>query len=157
MTPDIKRILVPVDFSSNSTRALDYAHGLAVTFGAALHLVHVCEIPGMLTPALDAYAIAYTEWSRQLDEQARALLSQVADTIGDVTVTTDVMTGPPAPMIVDAAAAAHADLIVMGTHGHGAVMHVLMGNVAERVVRTACCPVLTVREPKSTAQPSSNT
>ena len=58
MTPDIKRILVPLDFSSNSARALDYAHGLAQNFDAALHLVHVCEVPSMMTPAADAYAIA---------------------------------------------------------------------------------------------------
>ena len=47
MTPDIKRILVPLDFSANSARALDYAHGLALKFDAALHLIHVCEVPSM--------------------------------------------------------------------------------------------------------------
>ena len=57
--------------------------------------------------------------------------------------------GSPASAIVDAADTNGADLIVMGTHGHGALMHVMMGNVAERVVRTAPCPVLTVREPRA--------
>ena len=66
MTPDIKRILVPLDFSANSTRALDYAHGLAQKLGAALHLVHVCELPTMMTPGLDAYAIVYADWARKL-------------------------------------------------------------------------------------------
>jgi nucleotide-binding universal stress UspA family protein len=134
MTIDIKRIFVPVDFSANSRRALDYAHGLALKFDATLHLVHVCEVPSVMTPALDAHAIAYAEWSQRIGEEAEKQLNEI--------------TGSPASAIVAAAETNNADLIVMGTHGHGAVMHVLMGNVAERVVRTASCPVLTVREPK---------
>lgn len=148
MTPDITRILVPLDFSSNSQRALDYAHGLAVKLDAALHLVHVCEVPSIMTPALDAYAIAYADWSQRLGEEAEKELIKVTAALRDVTVTTEVLFGPPASAIVEAAGTNKADLIVMGTHGHGPVMHVLMGNVAERVVRMAPCPVLTVREPK---------
>jgi len=148
MTSDIKRILVPLDFSANSTRALDYARGLAQRLGAALHLVHVCELPTMMTPALDAYAIALTDWSQRLSEEAEEQLSKITASLGDVAVSTEVLFGPPASAIVDAAASNKADMIVMGTHGHGAVMHVLLGNVAERVVRTAECPVLTIREPK---------
>jgi nucleotide-binding universal stress UspA family protein len=148
MTPDIKRILVPLDFSANSARALDYAHGLALKFDAALHLVHVCEVPSMMTASMDAYAIAYTDWSQRLGEEAERQLVSITHGLGDVRVTTEVLFGGPAPAIVDAAESNHSDLVVMGTHGHGAVMHVLMGNVAERVVRTAPCPVLTVREPK---------
>ena len=147
MTPDIKRILVAVDFSTNSRRALDYAHGFAVKFDAALHLVHVCEMPGAMTPALDAYAVAYTDWSQRLGEEAEKQLVAITRGLADVTVTTEVLFGPPAPAIIEAALTNDADLIVMGTHGHGAVMHLLMGNVAERVVRGAACPVLTVREP----------
>ena len=153
MTPDIKRILVPVDFSSNSQRAIDYAHGLAVKFDAALHLVHVCEMPSMMSPALDAYAIAYSDWSQRLGEEAEKELLRITPALGDVTATTEVLFGPPAPAIVEAAGTNKSDLIVMGTHGHGAVMHALMGNVAERVVRTAPCPVLTVREPKAPREP----
>jgi nucleotide-binding universal stress UspA family protein len=148
MTPDIKRILVPVDFSSSSQRALDYAQGLAAKFGAAIHLVHVCEVPSIMTPALDAYAVAYADWSQKLGEESEKQLVQVAGTMGSVPTTTEVLFGPPAGAIVEAAGTSKADLIVMGTHGHGVVMHALMGNVAERVVRTAPCPVLTVREPK---------
>jgi nucleotide-binding universal stress UspA family protein len=130
MTPDIKRILVPVDFSSNARRALDYAHGLAVKFDAALHLVHVCEVPGAMTPALDAYAIAYSNWSLQLGEEAEKQLNAITPALGDVRVTTEVLFGRPAPAILESAAANKADLIVMGTHGHGALMHMVMGNVA---------------------------
>lgn len=149
---DIKRILVPVDFSAASTRALDYAHGLARKFDAALHLVHVCESPSMMTPALDAYAIAYADWSQRLGEEAEKQLNKITAALDDVTVTTEVLFGRPASAVVAAADTHHADLIVMGTHGHGAVMHALMGNVAERVVRTASCPVLTVREPRPPAE-----
>lgn len=148
MTPDIKRIFVPLDFSANSTRALDYAYGLAKKLGAGLHLVHVCELPTMMTPALDAYAIAYSEWSQRLGEEAEKELNKIKAGLADVAVTTDVLFGSPASAIVEAADTNKADMIVMGTHGHGAVMHLLMGNVAERVVRAAACPVLTIREPK---------
>jgi len=148
MTPDIKRILVPLDFSANSTRALDYAHGLALKFDAAIHLIHVCEVPSMSIGAMDAYAIAYTDWSQRLGEEAERQLTEIKNTLRGVEATTEVLFGSPAAAIVDAADANGADLIVMGTHGHGALMHVMMGNVAERVVRAALCPVLTVREPR---------
>jgi nucleotide-binding universal stress UspA family protein len=148
MTPDIKRILVPLDFSPNSTRALDYAHGLALKLDAAIHLIHVCEVPGMSIGSMDAYAIAYSEWSQRLGEEAECHLTEIKNRLRGVEATTEVRFGNPAAAIVEAANANDADLIVMGTHGHGALMHVMMGNVAERVVRTAVCPVLTVRGPR---------
>ena len=147
MTPDIKRILVPLDFSAHSSRALEYAHGFARKFDAALHLVHVCEMPGAVAP-IESFAVAYGDWIRKLPEEAETELIRASATIKDLKVTTEVLLGHIATSIVDAAAANQIDLIVMGTHGHGAMMHMLMGNVAERVVRTAPCPVLTVREPK---------
>ena len=148
MTPDIKRILVPIDFSSNSRVALDYAYGLAHKMGAALHLIHVCQTPSMLSGSMDAYAIAYTDWSQQLGEEAERQLEKLRPALAGVTVTTEVLFGNPPRAIVAAIATNAIDLIVMGTHGHGPVMHVVMGSVAERVVRTADCPVLTVRERK---------
>jgi nucleotide-binding universal stress UspA family protein/mono/diheme cytochrome c family protein len=148
MTPDFKSILVPVDFGPNSTRSLDYALTLARRFEASLHVIHVCEVPALATGSMDAYAIAYSNWSQQLgDEAERELVKLVAKLTG-VTVTTEVLFGNPARAIVSAAHIRDIDLIVMGTHGHGPLMHALMGNVAERVVRTATCPVLTVREPR---------
>jgi nucleotide-binding universal stress UspA family protein/mono/diheme cytochrome c family protein len=148
MTLDIKRILVPLDFSANSEFALDYAYAMAQRFNAALHLVHVCEVPSVGTGSMDAYAIAYTNWSQQLGEQAERQLVEVQKKLTAVPTSTEVLFGNPAKCIITAANAERADLIVMGTHGHGAIMHVLMGNVAERVVRTATCPVLTVRQPR---------
>ncbi len=148
MSPDIKSILVPVDFSSNSARALEYAHTLATRFRASLHLLHVCEVPSLTTGSMDAYAIAYSTWSQQLGEEAERELLKLLPQLTGVTVTTEVLFGSPARALVTAATHRKVDLIVMGTHGHGPLMHALMGNVAERVVRMAPCPVLTVREPK---------
>jgi nucleotide-binding universal stress UspA family protein/mono/diheme cytochrome c family protein len=146
MILDLKRILVPLDFSANSAYALDYAHALAKKFDASIHLVHVCEVPSIITGSMDAYAMAYTDWRGQLGEEAERELTQTARAFSDITVSTEVLFGNPARSIVSAAAADRSDLIVMGTHGHGPVMHLVLGNVAERVVRTAPCPVLTVRE-----------
>lgn len=148
MTPDIKTILVPVDFSSNSSRALEYAHTMATRFEASLHLIHVCEVPSLATGSMDAYAIAYSSWSQQLGDEAERELLKALPKLAGVTTTTEVLFGNPARAIVAAATSRKSDLIVMGTHGHGPVMHALMGNVAERVVRTAPCPVLTIREPR---------
>jgi len=148
MTPDFKSILVPVDFSSNSARALEYAHALATRFGAALHVIHVCEVPALTTGSMDAYAIAYSNWSQQLGDEAERALVKLVPKLSGIAVTTEVLFGNPPRAIVTAATGRKADLIVMGTHGHGPLMHALMGNVAERVVRTASCPVLTVREPR---------
>lgn len=144
----MKRILVPLDFSANATRALDYACALAKKFDAALHLVHVCEVPSMMTGSMDAYAIAYTDWSQQMGDEAERELEKLRPRLAGVTVSTEVLFGNPARAIVTAARTNDVDLIVMGTHGHGPVMHVVMGNVAERVVRTADCPVLTLRGPR---------
>ena len=149
MTTDITTILVPIDFSTNSDRALEYAQLLAKRFEASLHLVHVCELPSLGMSAMEGYAITYTDWSRKLGEDAERELLRVAARLHGTKASTEVLFGNPARCIVTAATTNAADLIVMGTHGHGPVMHVMVGNVAERVVRTAPCPVLTVREPKA--------
>ena len=143
---DIKRILVPVDFSANSDLALDYARAMAQRFGAALHLVHVCEMPAMIAAPAEAYGVSCTEWNQWRADEAQRQLTVLQQRLPDVRTTTEVLFGSPAKCITTAANVEAADLIVMGTHGHGPIMHVLMGNVAERVVRTAPCPVLTVRE-----------
>ena len=149
MTKDIKTILVPIDFSANAGHALDYAKMLAQRFGASIHLVHVCEVPSMATGSMDAYAIAYSDWSQRLGDEAERELVKVAATVGDIKTSTEILFGTPPGCIVTAATTNHADLIVMGTHGHGPVAHIVMGNVAERVVRTAPCPVLTVHGPRA--------
>ena len=147
MTLDIRKILVPTDFSANSEPALDYAAAMARKFGAAVHLLNVCEVPAMTSGSMDAYAIAYTDWSQRLGDEAEQALARLQARLADVTVTTEVLFGNPARCIITAAKTNDVDLIVMGTHGHGPVMHLMMGNVAERVVRMSPVPVLTVRQP----------
>jgi nucleotide-binding universal stress UspA family protein len=141
----ITRIVVPTDFSTASTDARLYAKTMAMAFDASLHLVHAFEDPYTTAPfAIEAYAqvreTMLAEIERRLDEelpeQDRARVRGTAE----------VVPGPPARAIVDYAHARGADLIVMGTHGRGGMAHLLLGSVAERVVRTSNCPVLTVRE-----------
>jgi nucleotide-binding universal stress UspA family protein len=144
----ITRILVPTDFSAPSDEALAYAKILAKQFDASLHLVHAFDDPFTTAAfAAEAYTVAPTalreslwrEVGQQLEERLPA--GQRAEFDG----TTQIATGTPAKTIVDCAASVGADLIVMGTHGRGGMAHLLLGSVAERVVRTALCPVLTVR------------
>ena len=146
MTKDIKTILVPHDFSDGSAPALEYALMMARRFNASIHLVHVCEVPSLMTVSMDACAIVASDWSQRLADDAQRALLEVASGIAGIHASTEVLFGNPAHGIVTAASTKRADLIVMGTHGHGPIAHVVMGNVAERVVRTAPCPVLTVRE-----------
>lgn len=149
MVREIRTMLVPVDFSAGSAWAVDYAQMVAKRFGAAIHLVHVCDVPSMATASMDAYAIAYSDWSQRLGDEAERELVGIASRIQGIKTSTEILFGNPARCIVTAATTNNADLIVMGTHGHGPIAHVVMGNVAERVVRTAPCPVLTVREPRA--------
>lgn len=149
MTKDIKTILVPHDFSAGSAKALEYAVMMARRFGASLHLIHVCETPSLMTVSIDASAISGSDWSRRLGDDANRELAQIASSIDGIKTTTEVLFGSPAHGIVTAVRTNAADLVVMGTHGHGPIAHIVMGDVAERVVRTAACPVLTVRGPKT--------
>src|SRR5688572_9366843 len=148
MMLDIKNILVPLDLSASSELTLDYARAMALRFGATLHLVYVCELPAMVAAPAGSHGMAYQEWNQWRADEAGQQLVDWQKRLPDVPTTTEVRFGNAARSIVTAAEDARADLIVMGTHGHGPIMHALMGNVAERVVRTASCPVLTVRAPR---------
>ena len=151
MTLSIRSILVPTDFSENSAGALDYAVALAGLFGASLHLVHVCQVPTLASATIDGAIISMPEWESQLRVAAEAEMARLVARLPGVAVTTEIAVGTPAACIVAAAVERAVDLIAMGTHGHGPLMHVVLGNVAERVVRTAPCPVLTVRQPRVAA------
>jgi len=144
----IKRILVPVDFSKASLQALDYAREFATPFGADLLIVHVVEPIYYATP-IDMYA-ASPNVAMLVDEQRRMATAHLQRLSADLTKTglahrTMLKSGAPAQVIVDTAKSAKADLVIMATHGRTGLAHVLLGSVAERVVRTAACPVLTVR------------
>lgn len=145
----IKKILVPVDFSKHSLKALDYAVEFAKAFKAELHVLFVIEPVSYATPA-DFYAGMATQLSSLITEQRRTAsreLSQLQARLAKkgATVKTALRSGIAYQEIVDAAKKLKADMIVHATHGRTGLSHLVMGSVAERVVRTATCPVLTVR------------
>lgn len=150
----ITRILVPTDFSATADAALDYACVLADRFGASIQLLHVLHDPfvadGMGADAFLSEAPTMREAMRQ-DAQDR--LSHRAAPRPGITlhIETEVLFGHGARTIADYAESRGADLIVMGTHGRTGVAHLLLGSIAEKLVRTAPCPVLTVRLPREHA------
>ncbi|HVC20230.1 MAG TPA: universal stress protein [Vicinamibacterales bacterium] len=145
----LKRILVPTDFSPTSEIAVKYARALAEAFGASLHLLHVLESPLLQNVASEVYVPPpdfYEEWERAVRERLDRVVP--AAERGTLALSCDVRTGSPFVEIVQFAREQDIDLIVLGTHGRGAVAHMFLGSVAERVVRKAPCPVLTVRHPE---------
>lgn len=149
-----KRILVPIDFSPPSDAALEYARSVAARYGASLHLLHVAEDPYRAFYSAEVF-VPEVEGLREeiLSDTEKRLKDRLrpAD-VTDFGATATSVIGTPAGSIVEYAGGQGIELIVMGTHGRGGMSHLLMGSVAERVVRTAPCPVLTVREaPKKMA------
>ena len=143
---DIRHLLVPTDFSEASNRAVEYAFGLAQTCGAKLTFLHVVELPSYLN---DGHAPTNQRATLQhhLASQAQGELARLlANSPGTrVEIARQVVVGVPSQTITETAAAEHVDLIVMATHGRTGFSDLVMGSVAERVVRTAPCPVLTLR------------
>jgi universal stress protein A len=142
----IKNILVATDFSEPSGVALAYGRDLARSYNARLHVLHVVE--DVMLRYAPEIAIAGTDLQADLEKAAnRDLAALVTDedrnTLKAVCAIERAIN--PAEAIVNYAKSNAIDLIVTGTHGRGVVAHLLMGSVAERVVRTAPCPVLTVR------------
>lgn len=147
----LKKILVATDFSEPSDAALAYGRELARTFSAKLVVLNVTD--NIMARAYGGDGFVFSDPTLQQEveaaarKQADALLSdEDREQLGAEAVI--LTSNTPAFAIVDYASANSVDLIIMGTHGRGAVAHLLMGSVAERVVRTAPCPVLTVRHPE---------
>jgi universal stress protein A len=140
----INHILVPVDFSSYADHALAYALALAKTLQARLTLLHVIEPLPLSRDVTTAFPEAYLN---ELESTAQHKLEQVLTQVQDAGLhaTTAIAHGVPFQGIVDTARQQHVDLIVMGTHGRTGLRHVLVGSVAEKVVRLAPCPVLVTR------------
>lgn len=143
----LQRILVPTDFSEFSKHAQRYGCELARRFGAELHVLNVVEDtyplvpePGMMLPAASNYI-------QQLVVSCERALQNVpsAELSEGIEVKRKVVTGVAFLEIIRYAKTENIDLIVIGTHGRGGLVHVLMGSVAEKVVRKSPCPVLTVR------------
>jgi nucleotide-binding universal stress UspA family protein len=148
--PRIARIMVPTDFSVPADAALDYARDLARQFGASIDLVHVFDDPFTSGAFLgDGTMVMPVELREALENHAREQLD-VRHAVHAATLpgsSTAFLLGPPAKRLVERAKEEKADLIVMGTHGRTGLGHLFLGSVAERVVRTATCPVLTTRQP----------
>jgi nucleotide-binding universal stress UspA family protein len=148
VTPSIQTIVVPTDFSPASDHAVDYAAALAGPLGATLHLLHVVEEPFLAGAGWEWYVPDVRAVREQLASDSLARLATLAERVTQrgLVVTTGVAYGAPAEGIVTAAEDGGADLIVMSTHGRSGVPHLVLGSVAERVIRSAPCPVLAVRE-----------
>jgi nucleotide-binding universal stress UspA family protein len=141
-----KRILCPVDFSETARAAMETAIELASKFDSEIVLVHAYPIPGYTFP--DGSAVASSRMLQELADEAVRHLEEwreLAVKGGAKRVTVETAVGDPAGEIVRVAQEANVDLVVMGTHGRTGIEHALMGSIAERVVRRAKCPVLTVR------------
>lgn len=138
-----KRLLCPIDFEESSLKALDLAGQMASQNGAELYLLNVCStvmIPlgGVVT-------------DRVMEEQSsKQKLEEIAARhLGDIPYQSLVTTGETAERVINVQSALGVDLIVMGTHGRRGVPRFFLGSVAERVVREATCPVLTIRQDNS--------
>ena len=148
----LKKVLVATDFSEPSDAALAYGRELAFTFGAQLVVAHVAE--NTLTRGFgggDGFVFVDPALQRSVEARAhRQLEILISDEDREQLYAAAVVltSNAPAHAITEYAKEAAVDLIVLGTHGRGAVAQLLMGSVAERVVRTAPCPVLTVRHPE---------
>ncbi len=142
-----KRIFVPTDFSACAEEALAVAIELAKKFESHLTLVHACEPPtyaymGMVTTPLDLVT--------PVQDAAREALRQAAEALKGKYANSEALLlfGVASVELVAAIEKNHADLVVMGTHGRTGLTHVLLGSIAERLVRTSPVPVLTVRKRK---------
>lgn len=143
----LKKILLPTDFSQNSRTAQKYACALADQFGAELHVLYVLQDLTLVMPepgAMFAIPAVNTAEIQQSAEKALATIPEPGWCAGKKVVRAT-RNGSPYAEIVRYAADAAIDLIVISTHGRTGLTHVLLGSVAEKVVRKANCPVLTVR------------
>jgi nucleotide-binding universal stress UspA family protein len=152
VTP-IKKILCPVDCSEGSKAALDYALFAAKQFSAETHIVHVWHVSTHVRPDLSVWMEAHGQQpiSTMVALEAKAETERFLSTLDDSVragIHVHVIEGEPSRAITDLADRDHFDMIVIGTHGRTGLLHMALGSVAERVVRHAHCPVLTVRIPK---------
>ncbi|HZN93955.1 MAG TPA: universal stress protein [Myxococcales bacterium] len=154
----IRKILVPVDFSEASRRALEQALQLGKVCGAQVDLLHVWEPPHYLTPDVMLSvpgwsAISLEEFSLREARKAVQLFLEQADH-PNLALTTRIESGAPAAAILRIAREGY-DLVVMATHGHSRLHQFFLGSVAHRVVTESPVPVLTVRGPETPVEPAS--
>lgn len=143
----LEKILLPTDMSEFSEHALRYACEFARRFDSELHLLNVVQDVVAMVPEPGMAFPAPGEYMQELQQASREALDQLPDPqwVEGVSIVRDVRVGTPFVEVVRYAKAVDIDLIVIGTHGRGGLAHVLLGSTAERVVRKAPCPVLSVR------------
>lgn len=146
MSERFDTIVVAVDFSETSEEAWKAACRLAALAGSHLHLVHVSPDPLRQAWTVEAVGVDFGAISQEWQAQAELRLSRMQPDppVAADRLTRVVLVGVPHAAIVEYALTQKADVIVLGTHGYGPIKHLLLGSVAERVVRQAPCPVLTV-------------
>ena len=142
----LNRILVPTDFSETSEVATTYGCELAEKFGASLHLLHEVSDADLGPGAAELWGFDPKDLLKRQQADAEKQLEELATKRTPAEMA--MRTGTPFVEITRYAREQAIDMIVMGTHGRGAIKHLLLGSVAEHVVRVAPCPVLTVRHPE---------
>lgn len=145
---NIKNILFPTDFSTYNSAALEYASRLAAESGARLHVVHVNDTRDLGLAMGEASYVYAEKWEEERRE-AEKRLKKVAPTVPTVECEHQSLLGTPDAEIVAYAADHGIDLIVMASHGRSGLPRLLMGSVAEGVLRKARCPVLIVKQPQA--------
>lgn len=146
----ITNVLVATDFSDASESALLYGREFARTFGATLHVLHVVENP-MMWAGPESSGVDFARLQAEVEAGAQNTLDRIvtAEDRQQLQAVTAIRTGNSTAFeIAGYAKGEGIDIILMGTHGRGVMRHLLMGSVAEKVVRIAPCPVLTVRHPE---------
>lgn len=148
-TYQIRKILFPTDFSACSDAALDALIALASQMNATVTALHVVHVPEQFGP-YEAWVYDRLEVERAIVKETQAHLEKYVKEKIPSSITSDwrVLTGPPDLEIAAFAKSGGYDLVVMGTHGRGGMSHLLIGSVAEKIVRRCPCPVLTVRPPE---------
>ncbi len=146
MSIQVKKILVPIDFSEYSKSALKYATSFAEIFHSELVLIYVIE-PVIYPPDFSMGQISIPAVDLEMDKRAKEELEKLAQTEfnSSIKVTTMVKTGKPFVEIIETAKEEEVDLIIISSHGHSGVEQILFGSTAEKVVRKSTCPVLTIR------------
>jgi nucleotide-binding universal stress UspA family protein len=144
----INKILVPIDFSGYSKNLLNYANNFAKIFEAKIYLIHVVE-PIIYPVDFSMGQIDFPAADSDIAIKAEEELKKLVESSVDKNIETEVIikSGKPFVEINETARELDIDLIIIATHGHTGVEHLLFGSTAEKVVRKAPCPVLTLREP----------
>lgn len=144
----IKNILCPIDYSVYSEMALKYAIEFAEKYQAKLCLIHVLDIRVYDINNPDLYDVNIVDEETIAKLRERLLRCVTDDTRGKIAVEARIIQGVPFAEIIKISKEYKIDLIVIGTHGRTGISHAIMGSVAEKVVRKAPCPVLTIRHPE---------